>query len=152
MVDGDVCQRIQTKRSLEWMLKRHPKDPWFSADNFDVDHQAFTSVKKTLMRLSRLSSYACDVNLWMPVPGSAGKIQVLIRNVNEMSQFWKWGDLLQDVPPEMKTVLETGKRATVATRPGMVSVLAPVYNSLGDVVGLLEVVGRESPDPRENVK
>ena len=45
MIDGDVCQRIQTPRSLGWMLKAHPKDPWFASDNFDVDHEAFTAVK-----------------------------------------------------------------------------------------------------------
>jgi DNA-binding IclR family transcriptional regulator len=69
-----------------------------------------------------------------------------------MSQFWPWGSLSQDVPPEMKQVLETGKRVTVQKRPGMTSVLAPVYDSLGDVVAIVEVVTMARPDPRENVK
>jgi hypothetical protein len=34
----------------------------------------------------------------------------------------------------------------------MISVLAPVYDSLGDIVGLVEVVSQARPDPRENVK
>jgi len=34
----------------------------------------------------------------------------------------------------------------------MISVLSPVRNSLGDIVGLVEVVGRLQPDTRENVK
>jgi hypothetical protein len=54
--------------------------------------------------------------------------------------------------PEMRTVLETGKRLTVKQKPGFVSVLAPVRNSLGDVVGVVEAVGRVVPDARENVK
>ena len=29
----------------------------------------------------------------------------------------------------------------------MISVLAPVYDSLGDIVGLVEVVSRVEPDP-----
>jgi hypothetical protein len=33
----------------------------------------------------------------------------------------------------------------------MTSVLAPVYDSLGDIAGLVEVVGRDRPDPQENV-
>jgi DNA-binding IclR family transcriptional regulator len=45
--------------------------------------------------------------------------------------------------PEMQKVFETGERVTVRKRPGMTSVLAPVRDSLGDVVGLVEVVGRE---------
>ena len=54
--------------------------------------------------------------------------------------------------PQMKQVLETGRRVTVTTKPGLVSVLAPVRNSLGDLVALVEVVGRRSPELHENVK
>ena len=60
-----------------------------------------------------------------------------------MSQFWTWGALHQEMPAEMKRVLETGERVTVNRRPGMTSVLAPVYDSLGDIVGLVEVVSAE---------
>ncbi len=49
------------------------------------------------------------------------RVQVLIRNVHEMSQFWPWGALNQEMPAEMKQVLETGKRVTVRRRPGMMS-------------------------------
>lgn len=152
MVDGDVCGRIQTPRSAEFLLKKDPRDPWRASDNFDVNDDAFIRTKKTLMRLARLCPEACDVNLWMPVPSNPPRIQVLVRNVYEMSQFWNWGDLYQDMPPEMKQVLETGKRITVRRRPGMISVLAPVYSSLGDVTGLVEVVSQSGRDPRENVK
>ena len=152
MVDGDVCQRIMTKRALESMRKKDPKDPYAGGDNFDVNDEPYNQTKKTLARLSRLAAFPCDVNLWMPVEEMPGKIQVLIRNVHEMSQFWRWGALTQDLPPQMKSVLETGKRATVTERPGWISVLAPVYNSLGDIVALVEVVSQENPDLQENVK
>ena len=152
MVDGDVCLRVQTPRSARLFLQKDARDPWKADDNFDVNDEAFTATKKTLMRLARLCPTACDVNLWMPVPSDPPRIQILIRNVYEMSQFWKWGDLHQEMPPEMKQVLDTGRRVTVRRRPGMISVLAPVYGSMGDVVGLVEVVGQTSPDPRENVK
>ena len=56
------------------------------------------------------------------------------------------------MPPEMKQVLDTGRRVAVRRRPGMISVLAPIYDSLGDAVGLVEVVSETRPDPRENVK
>jgi len=52
----------------------------------------------------------------------------------------------------MKQVLETGRRVTVAEKPGWVSVLAPVYDSLGDIVGLVEAVTQQPVDPQENVK
>jgi hypothetical protein len=88
----------------------------------------------------------------MPLATEPPKIQILIRNSNEMSQFWPWGALYQDMIPQMKTVLETGQRVTVTGKPGWISVLAPVSNSLGDVVGLVEVVSQRQRDPRENVK
>jgi hypothetical protein len=143
MVDGDVCQTIMTKRALERMFAVDPKDPYAAGDNFDVNHEPYIATKKTLIRLSRLVPYSCDVNLWMPFPDKPDKIQVLIRNVNEWSQFWTWGKLTQDMPAEMKRVLESGKREKVTRMPGMISVLAPVYNSLGEIVALVEVTAPE---------
>jgi hypothetical protein len=68
-----------------------------------------------------------------------------------MSQFWR-GGVSQDTPPQMKTALETGKRITVTDRPGWIAVIAPVYDSLGDVAGLVEVVTQERLNPQENVR
>jgi hypothetical protein len=152
MVDGDVCRRIQTPRSLQFLSKTDPRDPWLASDNFDVDDAAFIQTKKTLIRLARLCSDACDANLWMPVKSNPPRIQILIRNVYEMSGFWKWGELHQDMPAEMKRVLDTGERVTVGRSSGMISVLTPVYDSLGDIVALVEVVSQARRDLRENVK
>ena len=152
MVDGDVCQRIVTKRALSFLFKTDPHDKWVASDNYDVNAAEFIATKKTLIRLSRLAPFPYDVNLWMPVEGHPDKVQVVVRNVNEMSQFWQWGALSQDMPPEMKSVLETGHRITGSAKPGWTSVLAPVYNSLGDRVGILEVVTRIPVDAQENVK
>jgi hypothetical protein len=143
MVDGDVCRRIPTARSREYLLKKDPRDPWVGSDNYDVDHAAFIQTKKTLMRLARLCRRPCDVNLWMPASTEPPRIQVVIRNVNEWSQFWSFGVFIQDTPPQMLDVLKNGKRVRVeGKRGGLVSVLAPVHDSLGDVAGLVEVVGR----------
>lgn len=147
MVDGDVCRQIMTERALGFMFAVSAKDPWAASDNFDVNDVPYIQTKKTLIRLSRLLPYPCDVNLWMPFVGRPDKIQILIRNVNEWSQFWTWGMLVQDMPPEMKRVLETGRRETVSKKPGLISVLAPVRNSLGDTVALVEVVSIEPGAP-----
>jgi hypothetical protein len=150
MVDGDVCERILTRGASESLLKEDPRDKWAASDNFDVNHDAYIQTKKVLIRLGKLGTRATDVNLWMPV--GQDRVQILIRNANEISQFWKWGDLHQPMPVEMKRVLATGKREIVTTKPGFVSVLAPVINSLGDKVGLVEVVTQIKPDPHGNVK
>ena len=152
MVDGDLCQRIMTDRASARLTVVDPKNRWAASDDFEVNYEAYTQTKKLLIRLSRLVPYPCDVNLWMPLEESPGKIQILIRNANEMSQFWTWGALFQDMPVAMREVLESGQRRTVAEKSGMVSVLAPVSNSLGDIVGLVEVVSRVSIDAHENVK
>lgn len=152
MVDGDVASGIQTPRSVAKMIEKNPRDHWADADNYDVDHDAYVATKKTLIRLSRLCTGACDVNLWLPVTGMPDRVHVVIRNVNEISQFWKWGDLHQPMPEEMKVVLETGRRQTVRRRESMVSVLAPVYDSLGDIVGLVEVVASSRPNSQENLR
>jgi hypothetical protein len=152
MVDGDVCQRIVTPRALDYMFKKDPSDPWVDGDNYEVNDQAFIAVKKTLIRLSHLAPFPCDVNLWMPIAGHPDKIRVVIRNVNEMSQFWPWAKLYQDMIPQMKEVLETGRRMTVTEKPGWVSVLAPVHDSLDATVALVEVVSQTRLDAHENVK
>lgn len=152
MVDGDVCQKIVTQHAKELLFASDPRDQFLAGDNYDVDDSAFNTVKKTLIRLSHLSSFPADVNLWMPIEGHPDKIQLVIRNKNEMSQFWNWGELYGDMIPEMKTVLETQQRVTVTRKPGWISVLAPVYNSLGDVVGLIEAVSQVKVDAHENVK
>jgi hypothetical protein len=152
MMDGDVCQRIVTPRALGFLLRNTSPDKWADADNYDVNDAAFIATKKTLIRLSKLAPYPVDVNLWMPLNADRSIVHIVIRNRNEISQFWQWGQLRQSTPEPMRGVLATGQRATVTSRPGFVSVLAPVRNSLGDVVGLVEVVTRTHPDARENVK
>ena len=152
MVDGDVCQRIVTPLAKEYMFKVDPHNEWQAGDNYDVDDVSFNITKKTLIRLSHLTSFPSDVNLWMPIERHPDKIQMVIRNKNEMSQFWRWGALYQDMTPQMETVLKTGQRVTVMNRPDWISVLAPVYNSSSDIVGLIEAVSRGRMDAHENVK
>ncbi|MCC6539190.1 MAG: hypothetical protein IT162_16685 [Bryobacterales bacterium] len=152
MVDGDVCARIVTARAMTSILDTNPRDKWLASDNYDVNHEPFIQTKKTLARLARLVDFPADVNLWMPIPGQAGRIHIVIRGVNETSQFWPWGALHQATPAPMQKALSTGQRVVAKEKPGIVSVLAPVTDSLGDVVGLVEVVARVKPNAHENVK
>ena len=152
MVDGDACRRIVTARAMDYLLRTDPADRFLASDNYEVNRDAFDYVKKTLIRISHLVSLPADANLWMPIPGDSGKIRVVIRNANELSQFWPWGALYQDMIPEMKAVLDNGRRVTVARKPGWVSVLAPVADSLGDIVAVVEIASQRQLDPHENVK
>lgn len=152
MVDGDICERIMTPRALTKLFVIDPEDQWAGSDNFDVNAEPYIQTKKTLIRLARLRPYPIDCNLWMLFKEDRQKIQVLIRNRYEMSQFWSWGVLYQDIPAEMAEVIASGKPKTVAAKGDLVSVLTPVTNSLGDIVGLIEVVSRVQINPQEHVK
>jgi hypothetical protein len=152
MVDGDVCQRIMTERALKKLFVTDPQDRWAGSDNFDVNYEPFIQTKKTLIRLARLRPYPIDCNLWMPFKENPRQIQILIRNQYEMSQFWTWGVLHQEIHPEMAAVLTSGKAKTVTGKEDFISVLTPVYNSLGETVGLVEVVSRARMNWQENVK
>ncbi len=139
-------------RAKEFRFASDPRDRFLAGDHYDVDDVSFNAVKKTLICLSHLASFAADVNLWMPIEGHPGKIQMVVRDKNEMSQFWTWGALYQDMFLPMERVLKTGQRITVQEKPGWISVLAPVYKSLGDIVGLIEAVSRLKADAHEKVK
>lgn len=152
VVDGDECLRIMTPRALEQMFRTHPRDRWAGHDNFDVRDAPFIAVKKLLRRIATLAPVPADCNLWMSFRERPDQVQILIRQPNELSQFWRWGDLYQPIPAEMKEVLSTGRPRTVAARGDYVSVLAPVFDSLGDVVAIVEVVARAAPDERGNVR
>ena len=152
MIDGDICERIMTPRALQKMFAVDPNDRWAGSDNFDVNHEPYVQTKKMLMRLAKLVPYPVDCNLWMPFKQDPKKIQILIRNRYEMSQFWEWGVLFQDQTPKMAEVLATGKPQTIVQTGDFVSVLTPVFNSLGDSVGFVEVVSRLQPNPQEHVK
>ena len=151
MIDGDVCKRIETSRSRSFALKKDPRDPWAASDNYDVNDAAFTAVKKTTMRVAKLCDVECDVNVWMPLESDPSRIQVVVRNVHEMSAFWPWGALNQELPAEMKSVLGAQRAVFVLKKGGYRAVLTPIFDSLGDVVGVAEVAARVPPDPRENV-
>jgi len=152
MVDGDVCERIMTPRALQKMFAVDPNDRWAGSDNFDVNHEPYVQTKKLLIRLAKLVAYPVDCNLWMPFQQDPKKIQILVRNRHEMSQFWTWGVLFQDQTPEMTEVMATGEPKTIVQKSDFVSVLTPVINSLGDRVGLVEVVTRLHLNPQQHVK
>ena len=152
MVDGDACRHIVKPRAMDYLLRTDGPDRYLAGDNYEVNHSVFDAVKKTLIRVSRLVSFPADANLWMPIPGHPDKVRVVIRNANELSQFWPWGALYQAMIPEMKTVLETGRRITVIQKPGWVSVLAPVSDSLGDIVAVVEVASQKQLDGQANVQ
>lgn len=143
VLDGDECMEIVTDRAAELMFKVDPRDKWIGSDNYDVDREKFTRTKKLLIRVSRLADFPADCNLWLRTKQKPWQVHAVILQVNGLSSFYRFGQMVIDPPEEFVPVLKEGQTVAVTgKRPNVVSVLAPVHNSLGDVVGLVEAASR----------
>jgi hypothetical protein len=147
MFDGELAKEIVTDRSWKWMANFDPKDRWSSMDNYDVEHGPFLAAKHTLLRLERLAPPGVRVQclLWTPVPTLPGQATVVIWNGGP-SRFWQWGKNHLDATPEMRAALDSGELQDVAEAgSGVVTVLAPVRDSLKEVSGFIEVSASAVP-------
>ena len=141
MFDGELCREIVTDRSWLWMANFDPKDRWSAMDNYDVEHGPFVTAKQTLLRLERLAPAGARLQclLWVPVATLPGKVTVIIWNGGP-SRWWKWGGNHLDATPEMQAAVKTGRLQEVPEAgTGVVTILAPVRDSLKEVTGFIEV-------------
>ena len=174
MVDGEDAKRIITDRAHYYLASPDPKYRFLSSDYYDVNHDTFLRMKKTLLRLSMLVGFPCDTSLWVRVKGRHGlfrqagparasgvvakapseveaggpcladHVTVAVQN-GGMKRYWQWAEEKRPLGPEMAECLATGK-ATVAPPDearGLITVLAPVSDSLGDVVGFVELTAKD---------
>ena len=71
--------------------KNDPRDPWLASDNYEVDYQAFTSDEEDTDALGapvprRMRREPVDAS-----QGNPPRVQIMIRNVYEMSQLLELG-------------------------------------------------------------
>ena len=157
MGDGEEAKRIITDRAHYYLANSDTTYRFLSSDYYDVDHDTFLRMKKTLLRLSMLVDFPCDTSLWVRVEGLAdhalrqaqggvslsNPVTVAVQN-GGMKRYWQWAEEKRPLEPEMAECLATGK-ATAAPKDearGLVTVLAPVSDSLGDVVGFVELTAK----------
>ena len=139
LIDGDRCWKIVTDRAEDWMFKKFPGDEWAGNDNYDVNLEAFRTTKKELIRLSRLSTFPVDCNLWMRIRNRPDQVNAVIRQAKDWSRWYRFGQMAISPTAEMQRAL-AGEQVKVSdSRSNLVSVLAPVRNSRGEVVGFVEV-------------
>jgi hypothetical protein len=141
MLDGDAASRIVTSRALKKLTDVSGRDPWAAGDNYDVDPKAFEQTKKTMLRLQSLGAPETGMNLWLRVPQRDHMVQVVIRLQPGLSSFYN-GEMMQDIPSAFLNVFEKGLQVASREKSGLISVLAPVRNSLGEVTALNEIVQR----------
>jgi hypothetical protein len=140
MVDGDEARRILTERAMHHIAHPDPEYRFLSADYYDVEHEAFLRMKKCLLRLERLDRVRCCTALWIPVAAQERQVTLAVQN-GSVHRYYRFGQLKMDTPDEMARCF-TRKAAVVAPldHPSQtITVLAPVFDSLGDVSGVLEL-------------
>jgi hypothetical protein len=145
MVDGDEARRIITERAMRYIAHPDPKHRFLSGDYYDVDHAVFLRMKKTLLRLERLLDFSCSTSLWISVEGLEGYVTLAVQNGN-VHRYYRFGQEKLELPAEMAECVRTGQTvvAPVEHPSQTLTVLAPVFDSLGDVIGIVEL---SAPDP-----
>jgi hypothetical protein len=144
MVDGDVMARVISERAMEHLINPDPQFKHMAGDYYDVDHASFLLVKKTLLRLQKLVEFPCDTSLWQVVPGAEGYVTLVVQN-GALHRYYQWAEPKHEMAPEMKQCVSSGEVTLAPEDERTVTVLAPVRDSLGDVVGFVELT---SPNPK----
>jgi len=144
MVDGEEAKRIITDRAHYYLANPDTTHRFLSSDYYDVDGETFLRMKKTLLRLSMLVGFPCDTSLWVRVKGLEDHVTVAVQNGN-MKRYWEWAEEKRALEPEMAQCMEKGEVTVAPPDPnrGLVTVLAPVSDSLGDVVGFVELTAKD---------
>jgi hypothetical protein len=140
MVDGDEARRIITARAMRYIAHPDPEYPFLSGDYYDVDHQTFLRMKKTLLRLERLLDFPCSASLWVRVEGLQGYATLAVQN-GSIHRYYRFAEQKIAFPAEMAECVESGQTvvAPLEHPSQTLTVLAPVFDSLGDVVGVVEL-------------
>ena len=140
MIDGELARRIITDRAAHYIANPNPQHRFLAGDYYDVDHASFLLMKKTLLRLERLASVPCNATLWVRVKGSDHLITAAVQN-GQLHRYWRFGEDGRRPEGERAECLSTGKvtPAPIAGSEDYLTVLAPVRDSLGDVVGCVEL-------------
>ena len=143
MIDGDEARRIITERALHYIANPDPKFGFLSGDYYDVEHAPFLRIKKSLLRLERLLSFPCNTSLWLLLDKPPEHATVAVQN-GSLHRYWKWAEEKRPLEPEMAECVRSGEVVVAPTdHPSRtLTVLAPVRDSLDDVVGFVELTSR----------
>lgn len=140
MVDGDVATRIMADRSAYYLAHPDPREPHLAGDYYDVDHAAFLLMKKTLLRLERLVDFPCNASLWVRLKGAPHRVTVVVQN-GRLHRYYRFGEDARPLRGDLARCIRRGGIVSVPVRRGdsYLTVLAPVRNSLDEVVGAVEL-------------
>lgn len=139
MVDGELAVRIVSDRSAHYIAHPHPKYRFMTGDYYDVDHASFLLMKKTLLRLEKLAPVPCNSALWVRVKGAKDVITPVVQN-GRLHRYYSFGESGRKLEGDLARCMKSGQLFVApAAGSDYLTVLAPVRDSLGDVVGCVEL-------------
>ncbi len=129
-VDGDAFKNVVRKQELN------------TGDEYCVNHAEFISVKQALLNIKRLEEGDVAALTWRPF---GDEVDIVVP-VDSSPLPVRPGN--HPITPEMARALEgeTVVRETALRNWPLLSVLAPIRDSLDDVVGVTEVFASLVPD------
>ena len=148
LIDGEEVKAIVLPSAMEQIIEPDPNHPYMAGDSFDVDMEVFLRVKKLLLRIERLGELEVDSSVWIPVRGR-DEATVILHN-GTRHRWYIFGQLKLATPPELREVFESGRIRLVPPGEGdtLATALAPIRDSLGDVIGAVELTTQlEGPPP-----
>ena len=148
LLDGEEVQHIITDRAMHYIANPDGDYRFLAGDYYDVDAARFLAAKKLLLRIGRLGRTEVSTSVWVPVPGTDAVTVAIHNGVHH--RYYAFGQLSVPVPPEMAQVFETGRcqQLTPDGANAVATVLAPVRDSLHDVVAVVELSAPVLPDDR----
>ena len=143
MVDGEEALRIVTERAAHYVASPDPKFRSLAGDYYDVDHATFLRMKKTLLRLRRLMDFPCNVVLWLALETLDGKVTAVVNN-GTLSRWYQFGRSTVPIEGALAECMSSGRpvRADAEDELEFLTAAAPVFDSLGDVVGVVELTAQ----------
>lgn len=146
LVDGEETKRIISDRAYYYVANAEKTPRFMTGDYFDVDHESFLRTKKFLLRLVELLDFPCDTKLWVRIKGLEDHITLAVQNGN-LNRYWQWAEFKRKPEGELAECLDSGDVTVAPPDPKgeVVTVLAPVRDSLDDVVGFVELTAH-TPD------
>jgi hypothetical protein len=138
-VDGEDLKQIITEESMHYILNPDPEHRFLAMDHYVVEHAPFLRVKKILIRLARLAGMPLGAAVWIRVPGRDQVTPCVLNGTQQ--RLYTFGLQVLDTPECMKTVLDEGVRVSLPADENfkVATALAPVRDSLDDIVGVLEL-------------
>jgi len=131
-IDGDLLGRLYTDQG----------NAWTNGDDIDFHHEPFIALKKVVLRLESAAADGAPVyvNVWRQRPddSSKGEVSVAGMKVSPLSIGDRGRTGVVPMPRALRGAILNQRTGSESHPSGVVSVFAPLYDSLHHVAGAVE--------------